>query len=149
MSNRKSYLVCRWRGQAGCFSASICRSHDAIRFQLAPVWSTILTLMIQAEVHRSGEAAKVGCPCFSVCAELSARHEQARRRAVRFIHRTGPTHTARRGVRERVASILRTKAVRPFPVPERVIITMRDIDTGMEPGELPGPTRERAHSEGE
>jgi hypothetical protein len=32
------------RGQAGCFSASICRSHDAIRFQLALVWSTFARL---------------------------------------------------------------------------------------------------------
>ncbi len=28
------------RGQPGCGSASICRNHDAIRFQLALFWST-------------------------------------------------------------------------------------------------------------
>lgn len=48
-----------------------------------------------------------------------------------------------------LGSIVRTEAVRPFPVPEREIIIVRDIDTGVEPGELPSPARERAHSEAE
>lgn len=48
-----------------------------------------------------------------------------------------------------VDSILRTEAVRPFPVPLRKIFIMRDVDMGLEPGELSGPARERAHPEGE
>src|ERR1035437_3454539 len=42
---------------------------------------------------------------------------------------------------------LRTEAVRPVPVEKSCVHIKRDIDTGTEPGELPGPVREGAQSE--
>ena len=58
-----------------------------------------------------------------------------------------PVQRWRRGPEVDLGSILRTEAVRSFPEPEREIISMRDSDGGMKPGELPGPARERAASE--
>ena len=95
-----------------------------------PVWSTNLRSRVRRRLPTIARSAKVG-----PLPVATSYGWQATLRA--------------NGLEVHLGSIVRTEAVRPFPVPEREIIIMRDIDTGLEPGELPSPARERAHSEAE